>query len=128
MNEYKPVSRPAAFGAVSFALTAMTIVLAVVLPAKMSGGSHELSTYADPLPVNAPGVVREADPIRIDVVASRNPSIVQVHTHLNAPKSKQASDRVGTRTAAPGRLVESNAGIQPALCPYRIKGNVAATS
>jgi hypothetical protein len=41
MNDYKP-SHPAAFGAIAVALTAMTIGLAVVLPAKMNAGNHEV--------------------------------------------------------------------------------------
>jgi len=130
MNEYKPASRPAAFGAVAVALTAMTVALAVVLPAKMDAGSRDVRTVAAPLPVSAPAADLDAGPIRIDVIASRTPSVVRVHTHLPAPKAgHQVSERLGTRgVAGPDRLGAAGAGYQRALCPYLIKGTVAATS
>ena len=54
MNEYKPSSRPAAFGAFAVALTAMTIGLAVVLPAKIDAVKQEVRTAAAPQPATAP--------------------------------------------------------------------------
>ena len=96
MNDYKPSSRPAAFGAVAVALTAMTVGLAVVLPAKMDAGSHEVRTVSAPQPVSAPAADLDSGPIRIEVIAGRDSTWMPVHTHLTAPKSKpQGSGRLG---------------------------------
>jgi hypothetical protein len=130
MNEYKPSSRPAAFGAFAVAMTAMTIGLAVVLPAKMDAGRHEVRTVAAPQPAGAPAVDLDSGPIRIEVIARRDSTWVPVRTQLTAPKSKaQGSGRLGAHAvAAPEPLSHADAGLQPALCPYLIKGTVAATS
>ena len=130
MNEYKPTSRPAAFGAVAVALTAMTVALAVVLPAKIDTGSSSVRTVVAPLPVSAPAADLDSGRIRVDVIASRNPSVMQVHTQLTAPRAKHpVSERLGTRAVAgPDRLGGADAGYQRALCPYLTKGTVAATS
>lgn len=130
MNEYKPTSRPAAFGAVAVALTAMTVALAVVLPTKIDTGSNTVRTVVAPLPVSAPAADLDSRRIRVDVIASRNPSVAQVHTQLTAPRVKHpVSERLGTRAVAgPDRLGGADAGYQRALCPYLTKGTVAATS
>ena len=130
MNEYKPSSRPAAFGAFAVALTAMTIGLAVVLPAKMDAGKRDVRTAVAAQPAGAPAADVDSGPIRIEVIARRDPVWMPVHTQLTAPKAKaQASGRLGARAvAAPEPLSHADAGLQPALCPYLIKGTVAATS
>lgn len=132
MNEYKPSSHPAtaAFGAFAVALTAMTIGLAVVLPAKMDAGKQEVGAVAAPQPALAPAADVDSGPIRIEVIARRDSAWMPVHTQLTAPKSKaQGSGRLGGRAvAAPEPLSHADAGLQPALCPYLTKGTVAATS
>jgi len=130
MNEYKPSSRPAAFGAVAVALTAMTIGLAVVLPAKMDAGSHAVRTVSAPELAVVPAAEPDAGPIRIEVIARRDSAWTPVHTNLTAPKSRtQGSGRLGAQTvAAPEPLSRADAGLQPAFCPYLTKGTVAATS
>jgi hypothetical protein len=130
MNEYKRSSRPAAFGVFAVALTAMTIGLAVVLPAKMAAGKHEVRTVAAPQSAGAPVADLDSGPIRIDVVARRDSSWMPMHTQLTAPKSRaQGSGRLGARAvAAPEPLSRADAGLQPALCPYLISGTAAATS
>lgn len=130
MNEYKPTSRPAAFGVVAVALTAMTVALAVVLPAKIDTGGSSVRTVAAPLPVSAPAADVDSGRIRVDVIATRNPSVVQAHTQVTAPRAKHpVSERLGTRAVAgPDRLGGTDAGYQRALCPYLTKGTVAATS
>ena len=122
MNDFKPSSRPAAFGAFAVALTATTIGLAVVLPAKMDAGKHEIRTVAALQPAGAP--------IRFVVVARRDSTWMPVHTRLTSPKSKtQASGRLGAHAvAAPEPLSHADAGLQPVRCPYLISGTVAATS
>jgi hypothetical protein len=130
MNDYKPLSRPAAFGAFAVALTAMSIGLAVVLPAKMGAGKHEVRTIAAPQSAGAPVADLDSGPIRIDVIARRDSGWMPVHTQLTTPKSRaQRSGRLGARAvAAPEPLSHADAGLQPAVCPYLTKGTVAATS
>ena len=130
MNEYKPSSRPAAFGAFAVALTAMTLGLAVVLPAKMDAGKHAVQTVAAPQPAGVAAADLDSGPIRIDVIARRDATWMPVHTQLTGAKSKaQGSGRLGARAvAAPEPLSHADAGLQPAICPYLIKGTVAATS
>jgi predicted component of type VI protein secretion system len=133
MNEYKQASRHAAFGAVAVALTAMTIGLAVVLPAKIDTGAREVRTVAVPAqPVMAPAATLDSDPIVVVVVAKRDSAWMPAaaHAQLAAPKTKsQASGRLGVRAVATReRLGRTDAGLQRALCPYLTNGMVAATS
>jgi hypothetical protein len=130
MNDYKPSSRPAAFGAVAVALTAMTVGLAVVLPAKMDAGNHEVRTVSAPELATVPAADPDSGPIRIEVIARRDSAWTPVHTQLTAPKSKaQGSGWLGAHAvAAPEPLSHAGAGLQPALCPYLTSGTVAATS
>ena len=130
MNEYKPSSRPAAFGALAVALTAMSIGLGVFRPAKIDPDKKEVRPAAPPQPAAAPVADLDSDPIRIEVVARRDSSWMPVHTQLTAPKSKaHGSGRLGGRAvAAPEPLSHADARLQPVLCPYLSKGTVAATS
>ncbi len=130
MNDYKPSSRPAAFGAFAVALTAMTIGLAVVLPAKMDAGGHEVRTVTAPQSASAPAADTDSGPIRIEVIARRDSPWMPVRTQLTSPKSKaQGSGRASTHAvAAPEPLSGADARLQPARCPYLISGTVAATS
>jgi hypothetical protein len=129
MNDYKPSSRPAAFGAFAIALTAMTIGLAVVLPAKMDAGNHEVRTVAAAQPASAPAADPDSGPIRIEVIARRDSNWMQVHTPLTSKSKAQGSGRLGAHAvAAPEPLSRADARLQPALCPYFISGTVAATS
>jgi hypothetical protein len=130
MNEYKPSSRPAAFGAFAVALTAMTIGLAVVLPAKIDAGKHEVRTVAAAQPAGGPVADLDSGPFRIEVIARRDSSVMPVRTQLVAPKSRaQGSGRLGGHAvAAPEPLSHADAALQSAPCPYLIKGTVAATS
>jgi hypothetical protein len=130
MNDYKPSSRPAAFGAFAVALTALTIGLAVVLPAKMDAGSHEVRTVATSQSASTPAADTGSGPIRIEVIARRDSTWMPVRAQLASPKSKaQGSGRAAAHAvAAPEPQSGADAGLQPALCPYLISGTVAATS
>jgi hypothetical protein len=85
---------------------------------------------APPQPAGIPAADVDSGPIRIDVIARRDSTWMPVHTQLTAPKSRaQGTGRVGVRAvAAPEPLSHADAGLQPAVCPYLIKGTVAATS
>jgi hypothetical protein len=130
MNDYKPSSRPAAFGAFAVALTALTIGLAVVLPAKMDAGSHEVRTAAASRSASTSAADTDSGPIRIEVIARRDSTWMPVRAQLASPKSKaQGSGRAAAHAvAAPEPQSGADAGLQPALCPYLISGTVAATS
>jgi len=132
MNEYKQASRHAAFGAVAVALTAMTIGIAVVLPAKIDTGAREVRTVAVPAqPVIAPAAELASDPMVVVVVAKRDTTwMPAVHTQLAAPKAtSRASGRLGVRAvAARERLGRTDADLERAICPYLTNGTVAATS
>jgi hypothetical protein len=130
MNDYKPSSRPAAFGAFAVALTALTIGLAVVLPAKMDAGNHAVHTVATSQSASTPAADTGSGPIRIEVIARRDSTWMPVRAQLASPKSKaQGSGRAAAHAvAAPEPQSGADAGLQPALCPYLISGTVAATS
>ena len=125
MNEYKPSSRPAAFGAFAVALTAMTVGLSVVLPAKMDAGKHEVRTVAPPQPAGIPAADVDSGPIRIDVIARRDSTWMPVHTQLTAPKSRaQGTGRVGVRAvAAPEPLEPHRRRIATCGLPLFDQGN-----
>jgi hypothetical protein len=129
MNEYKPTSRPAAFGAIAVALTAVTIALAIVLPASMDSGSRVIREVVAPADVPAAADLGPG-PIRIDVVARRDGAATTAHTHATTWKGvAHESGRSGTRAvAAPERLGDADDGLRKANCPYLIRGTVAATS
>ena len=129
MNEYKPTSRPAAFGALAVTLTAVTIALAIVLPANMDSGSRVIREVI--APADVPGAADLGPgPIRIDVVAHRDGASMPAHTHATTWKGvARASGRSSTRAvAAPERLGDADDGLRKTDCPYLIRGTVAATS
>jgi hypothetical protein len=127
MNDYKPSSRPAAFGAVAVALTAMTIGLAVVLPAKMGASNQDLRTVAAPQTAAVPAADPDSGPIRIDVIARRDSTWMPVHT--SAKSKAKGPGRLGAHAvAAPEPVSRADARLQPAICPYLISGTDAATS
>ncbi|HEY2864257.1 MAG TPA: hypothetical protein VGK37_11620 [Casimicrobiaceae bacterium] len=129
MNEYKSSSRPAVFGAVAVTLTAVTIALAIVLPASMDSGSRVIREVVAPADV-PPAADLGPGPIRIDVVARRDGAGVPAHTHATTWKGvAHESARSGARAVAtPEHLGDADDGLRKANCPYLIRGTVAATS
>jgi len=113
MNEYKPASRPAAFGALAVTLAAITIGLAVVLPAKMdsakeSFGATQQST--SPAAVDA-----DAGPLHVEVIARRSSAWATVHNRMPHP-DRQASDRPAVRAvASPQHVSRADAGLHRGL-------------
>ena len=90
MNAYQTSTPRAALTIAAIALTALTIGVSVVAPAKMDSGSRELSLAAResvaPMPTR---VVIE--PAGIEVVTAREPAFISVHVRSVQPKSKQQS-------------------------------------
>jgi hypothetical protein len=91
MNRYQISSPRKAFAIVSVAMTAITIGLAVIVPAKMQSEAGELRTLAT-ITVTSPSAEVAPQRLHVDVVGIREPEFaaVQVRTAL-PPKRKQNS-------------------------------------
>ena len=91
MNHYQISSPRKAFALVSVALTAITIVLAVIVPARMQGEPRDVRELAA-LTVTAPAQVEVVrDRIRVDVMGSREPEFTTVQAPTPLPKRRQDS-------------------------------------
>jgi hypothetical protein len=88
MNRYQISSPRKAIAIAAVALTAMTIGLAVIVPAKIGSDSREVRALAA-ITVTSPASVEVVrDHLRIDVVGTRDPELAtQVRTVL--PKHRQ---------------------------------------
>jgi hypothetical protein len=91
MNRYQISSPRKAFAIASVAMTAITIGLAIIVPAKMQSDARDLqamasSTLTSPVPV---GVIPER--LRVDVVGTREPEFAAQEIRTVLPKRKQDS-------------------------------------
>ena len=89
MNRYETSISRAAFGIAALAMTAITVGLAVVAPAKMEFGRAEIRTLAVSRVVTPAPIEVAISPARIDVVAVREPKLVSVQVPNVQPKRKQ---------------------------------------
>ena len=90
MNSYQSSTPRATLTIAAIALTALTIGVSVVAPAKMGSGSRELGVAArESIASVATPVVIE--PASIEVVAARDPAFIPVHVRSVQPKRKQQS-------------------------------------
>ena len=88
MNRYEPSIPHVAFGIAAVAMTAITIGLALVLPAWMEPGDQgagRLATSGAALPPTAVVI----NPARIDVVGVRERELVSAQAREVDPKCKQ---------------------------------------
>lgn len=83
MNRYQPSTPRAAIGFIAVALTAMTIGLMVVVPAKFGNGGQEALTLAKAAP--APTEVT-ISPATIDVVGVREPTVASAQAAGTPPR------------------------------------------
>jgi hypothetical protein len=83
MNPYQIPSPRKAFAAAAVAMTAITLALAVLVPARVGSPALEVRTLA---PIDV-----VARPSSIDVVGDRDPEVVQVQVHTPVQKPKQES-------------------------------------
>ncbi len=83
MNRYQTPSPRKAFAIASIALTAITVGLAVVVPAKVGSAHQDVRTLA-PIEV-------VARPAPIDVVGTPDAEVISVHVRNPMPKPKQES-------------------------------------
>jgi hypothetical protein len=73
MSRYENLASRAAFGAAAVAMTALTLAIAVVMPATLASGSQAARTLAA-AKIDAPvGTANAADPMRLDVLGTRAP-------------------------------------------------------
>ena len=89
MNSYQSSTPRATLTIAAIALTALTIGVSVVAPAKMGSGSRELGLFAarkSVAPMPTPVVI---EPASIEVVAAREPAFISVHVRGVQPKRKQ---------------------------------------
>jgi hypothetical protein len=89
MNRYETSIPRAAFGIAAVAMTAITVGLAVVAPAKLDSGRAEIRTPAVSGAVTPAPTEVAISPARIDVVAVREPKLVSVQVPSVQPKRKQ---------------------------------------
>jgi hypothetical protein len=86
MNRYEISSPRKAIAIAAVALTALTIGLAVIVPAKMGSDPREVRAVAG-ITVTPPAVEAVRDHLRIDVVGTRDPELAtQVRTVLPKPR------------------------------------------
>jgi hypothetical protein len=76
MTHYQSSSPRKLFAIGAFALTAITIGLAVVLPAKMESGDRDVRALAASAPV--PPIEAVTERLRIEVVGVRDPELISV--------------------------------------------------
>ena len=86
MNRYKTSTPRAAFGLAAIAMTALTLGLTVVLPARTDMGAHDapVATLSDVEAVDLPTRVE-----RIDVIAVREPKLSSVQLRDIQQRRKQ---------------------------------------
>jgi hypothetical protein len=78
MNRYETSTPRAAFALAALALTAMTLGLSVIIPARMD--TSNIATPAAIIVSDAPTRVA-----RIDVIAVREPKVASAHVRANRP-------------------------------------------
>jgi hypothetical protein len=100
MNSYKSSTPRTAIGFVAVALTAMTIGLLVVMPAKFGTGSSEATTLATTKVVPAAPTEVAITPATIDVVGVRETSVAST-ARLQFTAEAQATGPTGGTSRAP---------------------------
>jgi hypothetical protein len=88
MKRYEPETPRTALGLAAIALTALTIGLLVVVPAKMDAGGPDALTLAR---AKAPPIEVVISPARIEVVGQRDRAVAAAADAAAPPKAKPAS-------------------------------------
>ena len=86
MKHYETSTPRAAFAVAAVAMTAITVALLIVVPAKVEPDSSGLVASKRVIPAPIEVVI---NPTRIDVVAVREPSLPIAQVHAEKRKSKQ---------------------------------------
>ncbi len=88
---YENSTPRATAGVMAIAMTAMTIGLSIVLPAKIDSGRREASLQAASHAVTPVSDEVTANRMRVDVIGVREPSVVSVRAVVVPVKRKQQS-------------------------------------
>ena len=91
MNRYQISTPRAASVIAAIALTALTLGVSVVAPAKMDSGSAEVRTLAAQKTVTPTPIQAVINPARIEVIGVREPGFISVHDRNVPAKRKQQS-------------------------------------
>lgn len=91
MNRYETSIPRAALAIAAVAMTAITIGLTVVVPARMGAGSQEAPMLAGPPADTLPTAAAVSNPPRVDVDANREPKLDSVEVQNRHTKRKQQS-------------------------------------
>jgi hypothetical protein len=89
MNHYQISSPRKVFAIAAVAMTAITIGLSVVVPAKMHGDARDPQTLTASKAMTPGPAEVIASPLRIYVVGVRDPELVSMHVRNAPPKRKQ---------------------------------------
>ena len=91
MNHYQISSPRRVFAIAAVAMTAITIALSVVAPAKMQSETRDLRALTTSKAITLAPAEVAAGPLRVYVVGVREPELVSVHVRSTPPKRKQES-------------------------------------
>lgn len=89
MTRYEPGAFHPAFGIAAVAMTAITIGVAVIVPARMDSGGRDGATLSAATAVRPALNEAAISPARIDVVAVREPKTAFEPARYVLPKHKQ---------------------------------------
>ncbi len=89
MNGYETNMPRFAFGVAAVALTAMTLGLAIVAPAKTEFAARPGPALAAAMPATQEVVTATIVPARIEVIGVREHKLVSAQTRVREPKGKQ---------------------------------------
>jgi hypothetical protein len=91
MNPYQTSTPRAALVIAAIALTALTLGVSVVAPAKMDSGRAEVGTLAARKTVTPTPIQAVINPARIEVIGVREPGFISVDVRNVPPKRRQQS-------------------------------------
>ena len=91
MNRYETSNPRAALSIAAVAMTALTIGLSVIVPARMGYSSPKFGALAASKAVAPASIEADAAPLRIEVFGVRTPELVSVQARSIPPKRKQQS-------------------------------------
>jgi hypothetical protein len=91
MNHYQISSPRKVFAIGAVAMTAITMGLAVVVPAQIQSGDLDPRTVAASKAMTPALVEVVASPLRVEVVGIREPELISVQVRNAPPKRKQES-------------------------------------
>ena len=91
MNHYQISSPRKVFAIVAVAMTAITIGLAVVVPAKVQSDARDPRAMAAAKAMTPASAEVVASRLHVEVVGVREPELLSVHVRSAPPKRKQDS-------------------------------------